>query len=515
MIIRGFFPISVILLLIAVGFNCSINVADGGSEAGNANVIGAIINEDGKPADNTLVQFIREDYNPVFDGPLPDSLTTITDSTGIFSFYVTDTGTFNIQAHDLTLGTRLFIADIEHYNDTTILPLAILRKPGAVKMFLPDTVNTVNGYVYMAGTTVMKRLAETATLSEESVLFIDSLPTAIFPGMFYDVVNDPHEPILCSDTFIVASNDTVITEAFVFWANNKQVNSGLPGDSILDIYKEPDGTLWIAVGEGGVAKFDGTGWTVYNKGNSQIPANNVYEITRDSTGLMWFATRQGVTTFDGSTWTTYNADNSNMPGYFTTSLGIDSKGVMWFGMFNDGLVRYDGFQFTVYDTNNSDIADDNITHLDIDASDNIWCASSKGAIKFDGTSWTVYNTGNSGIFADKIYCVKIDRLGEMWFSHINGVSKFNGAAWSTFDASHSSMLGTVVLSLCDDRYGNLWVGTQKGLTMYDGVQWLDYEGERWLLLNDINVYVVYIDNNDDKWLGTYTKGVIGFGPTVK
>ena len=137
---RGLFPILITLLVIATGFNCSINVTDGGSEAGNANVLGAIINEDGKPADNTLVQFIPGDYNPAFYGPLPDSLTTITDSTGIFSFYVTDTGTFNIQAHDLTQGTRLFIADIVHYNDTTILPLAILRKPGAVKMFLPDTV---------------------------------------------------------------------------------------------------------------------------------------------------------------------------------------------------------------------------------------------------------------------------------------------------------------------------------------------------------------------------------------
>ena len=47
------------------------------------------------------------------------------------------------------------------------------------------------------------------------------------------------------------------------------------------------------------------------------------------------------------------------------------------------------------------------------------------------------------------------------------------------------------------------------------MQWLDYEGERWQLLNNIKVYVVYIDSNDDKWLGTYTKGVIGFGPTVK
>ncbi len=42
---------------------------------------------------------------------------------------------------------------------------------------------------------------------------------------------------------------------------------------------------------GGLAKFDGVNWTVYNTSNSGLPDNHVYAIAIDGQGNKWIGTR--------------------------------------------------------------------------------------------------------------------------------------------------------------------------------------------------------------------------------
>ena len=514
--IKQWLSVPVLLsLILAVMTGCSVDVADGGSEAGNANVIGYVTDSTGNPASNTQVRLLPVNYNLFTAGPFPDSLICTTDVSGRYSFYITQTGTFNILGRHLTNGKRLYIPGIDHGADTTFVPAEVLADPGVIKVFLPDTVNTSDGYLYIAGTTSGRRLSKSSSEGVELTLYIDSIPAGAFPGLYYNIDDGPDIPIPCCDSFSVHSNDTTIINAFTFWVHYTMANSGLMVDNIHDVYKDGAGTLWIGTEQGGAAKYDGQRWEVFTLGNSNIPANRVYEIIQDSDGLLWFATRQGAATFDGNTWYTYDPDSSGMPGYQTLIVDIDSKGNKWFGMYNDGLVKFDGNHWTVYDTANTNIPDDNIKHIGIDYNDHIWCASSKGGIKFDGNAWTSYNTSNSGILADNCFCVKIDMLGNIWFSHVNGVSKFDGVEWVTYDATDTPILGDVVYSICNDVHGNLWFGTAKGLTKFDDTQWTDCVGERYPLIKDDTITVVYIDDNDNKWLGTIDNGVIGFGPSVK
>ncbi len=43
---------------------------------------------------------------------------------------------------------------------------------------------------------------------------------------------------------------------------------------------------------GGLAKFDGVNWTVYNTSNSGLPDNWVYAIAIDGQGNKWIGTRE-------------------------------------------------------------------------------------------------------------------------------------------------------------------------------------------------------------------------------
>ena len=44
----------------------------------------------------------------------------------------------------------------------------------------------------------------------------------------------------------------------------------------------------------GLAKFDGTNWTVYNTSNSGLPDNGVYSIAIDGSGNKWIGTLAGL-----------------------------------------------------------------------------------------------------------------------------------------------------------------------------------------------------------------------------
>ena len=49
---------------------------------------------------------------------------------------------------------------------------------------------------------------------------------------------------------------------------------------------------------GGLAKFDGTNWTVYNTSNSGLPDNDVSSLAIDGSGNKWIGTGGGLAVYN-------------------------------------------------------------------------------------------------------------------------------------------------------------------------------------------------------------------------
>ena len=82
----------------------------------------------------------------------------------------------------------------------------------------------------------------------------------------------------------------------------------------------------------GLAKFDGTNWTVYNTSNSGLPDNmGSYSLAIDGSGNKWIGTHVGLAKFDGTNWTVYNNSNSGLPDNSVRSIAIDGSGNKWIG----------------------------------------------------------------------------------------------------------------------------------------------------------------------------------------
>lgn len=178
---------------------------------------------------------------------------------------------------------------------------------------------------------------------------------------------------------------------------------------------------------GGVAKFDGTTWTVYNTADG-LPTNWVRGIASESNGNIWIATGSGAAMFDGVTWITYNESNTTLTNdYFMT--------------------------------------------VAIDRSDNVWFGTSGGAAKFDGTTWTQYTPLNTIAFSDPVNAITFDASGNVWFaSMLDGIIKYDGTAFTEFSMSNtnpplpSNEFLTALTNTCSN---DVYFGSNSGLAIYN------------------------------------------------
>ncbi|MBK7971724.1 MAG: hypothetical protein IPK08_23835 [Bacteroidetes bacterium] len=56
-----------------------------------------------------------------------------------------------------------------------------------------------------------------------------------------------------------------------------------------------------------IPSFAQTNWVVYDTINSPLPNNTVYKVVSDNSGNIWAATFKGLAKFDGSNWTIYDS----------------------------------------------------------------------------------------------------------------------------------------------------------------------------------------------------------------
>ena len=191
------------------------------------------------------------------------------------------------------------------------------------------------------------------------------------------------------------------------------------------------------------------------------------------------------------------------------------------------------------------LVSDFVECIDIDMNDNVWIGTSNGVQMFDGSSWTLYNTiSNPGMASNNIKEITCTSDGYVWVGTDYGVSAFSliSSNWVTFNSANglvSNQVKSIDESL-DDSDG-VWIGTSQGVSFYSGFSWLSYSspdlhwsgvnttafdsfGSKWFAsplagithfdgtnftnydtahgLLSQNVTALFIDGDDNKWIGT-------------
>jgi hypothetical protein len=187
MIGKAFYKTALLAVIIATIFimRCS-NLSGGGSEAGNARIIGRVLDIHGSPVSNALVTAQSSDFDPVKRTAFPGSYIGTTGTDGMFVLVVQKGRMYTIQAVHTTVRTRALIADIAVGDTDVSTPQCTLNIPGAITVTLPDSADKTLGYVYVPGTSILTFLN-----NAPGVVVLDSVPAGVIPEIAYSSTSSP------------------------------------------------------------------------------------------------------------------------------------------------------------------------------------------------------------------------------------------------------------------------------------------------------------------------------------
>src|SRR5260370_18664721 len=148
--------------------------------------------------------------------------------------------------------------------------------------------------------------------------------------------------------------------------------NGLPQNSVHQILQTHDGYLWIAT-EGGVARFNGIQFTVFNQENDlAFTSNDTCCLAEDRSGDLWIGTSDGLLRYAGGTFHRYTTTDG-LPSPVVLSLAPSADRLLV--LTSGGLAMYDGRKFTPLTFSAS--------ALGSGANDNVWLATAAGLFSYD------------------------------------------------------------------------------------------------------------------------------------
>jgi hypothetical protein len=173
-----------------------------GSETTNS-LTGAIVRSNG-PGSNAIVRLLPSSYDYLRGSGSSRLLTDTTDAQGMYRFDAVAAGTYNIEAVGIADGYRALVCGVQVADDATA-PTEILQLPGAIKIPLPAGFDTVNGYVYIPGTTMSAMVEK----GKDSIT-LDSVPAGTLPSIVYSATTGTSVPHVIKDSVVVTPGGTTV-----------------------------------------------------------------------------------------------------------------------------------------------------------------------------------------------------------------------------------------------------------------------------------------------------------------
>jgi len=232
---------------------------------------------------------------------------------------------------------------------------------------------------------------------------------------------------------------------------------GLPQNTVTSAVQTRDGYLWLGT-FGGLARFDGQAFTVFNPDNTPgLASARIVVLHEDRRGALWIGTESGLTKYDGGRFTSYTT-RDGLPHLNILSLLDDSRGRLWIGT-GDGLVRFDGGTF-------ERVPIDPLARVVLALAEtpdgDVWVSATNGIARFrHGDTPSVVTSA----FATMMF---VDAEGRLWlggpllmrWKPSTGSSqggRFVDVRLTSQPADFDELAG-----VAEDREGALWIGTRGG-----------------------------------------------------
>lgn len=284
----------------------------------------------------------------------------------------------------------------------------------------------------------------------------------------------------------------------------KNIERSIRSNSILDVFIDRSGVLWIATSRGGLSTLDlnKKNFIHYKQGNNKnnsINDNILNAFYEEESQDVWLGTFNGglskLSFKNGqSQYKTYKLRENSSEFESVFAICKDNEGYLWVGTFNNGLFK-----------------------LELDSNNNI----------INKTNYTTSNT-KGNLPTNKIHLLYKDILGDIWFGSFTdpaGLMKFTPSSdsknlpkISSYQANrenNNSLTNNRIAAIFEDSKGVLWIGTKGGLTKIlrsennepEYYKQYKYNKRDSNSLSNNNVFVIQEDSYGSLWIGTFGGGL--------
>jgi len=263
----------------------------------------------------------------------------------------------------------------------------------------------------------------------------------------------------------------------------------------------------------------------------------VSDICQDQFGYLWIGTETGLSRFDGINFVNFSTDDG-LPDNEIDKLFIDENNILWVAT-PKGLARLDNQRFVSFPFSKSLTVEYNINDI-CEFKQQIYLAADEGLLRFESDTFLLLTSGNESANTIRTICNSGDSL--LICGSKNGLYKFENNAYLKFGRSSIDTVNISDMFLRNDEliistYGfgvlsyniktqtdsaysssqervramyaspvSILCATKNGAFEITGGKTYYYSLQNGLIFE--NIRCVFIDNENNLWLGTNGKGLL-------
>lgn len=313
------------------------------------------------------------------------------------------------------------------------------------------------------------------------------------------------------------------------------IEQGLAQSTVYCIHLDSKGFLWFGTQDGGVNKYDGYTFKIYDQNpdiENSISSNSISDICEDFSGNIWIATwGGGLNKFDPKTemFTQYKYNPSidkTISSNRVQNLYVDADGVLWIGTYDGGLCRYnaekDDFDRYAHDPGDMHTLSHNrVWDIIQDHEKRYWIATSDGLNQLFPESGKfvrhIATDKKNNLSHPEVRSLYVDHAGILWLGTSWGLNRFYAdeaifKKYLAFPNDPPKLYTNEINCFYEHNDNELWLGTHNGgLCIFhkktESFSILQYNEEDPNSLSYNDIRDMHKDNSGNLWLATRGGGV--------
>ncbi|MBA4410156.1 MAG: two-component regulator propeller domain-containing protein [Bacteroidota bacterium] len=286
----------------------------------------------------------------------------------------------------------------------------------------------------------------------------------------------------------------------------------LDGEKVACVDFDPNGNAWIASGSS-LIFYEGRKFKTYDAGSA------ILDVSVGPDGKIWLATKdRGLALFSDGKFTYYTMQNSGLPRDLIIAVEAAPDGSVWFSSSAHklgGLMHFDGKEFELFTPENSILNQNLIIDMKIDRQGNVFFTSEGTVTQAKvfmidkrrrmtalGGDTKFYWIGSLDVNSKSEAIAATDHsLSSCWGCYTDAIWVYRKGSWNKIEADFD--LGFMNRMFVDKR-DFIWVqGSVKGdyqsYFVFDGDEWHRSPKDQF---PDVFIYSVKVDPHNNIWFCT-------------